>query len=60
MVEATNTSQRFDNVLKTFTDKHKSWFDELKINLPLEQMKMAEERIPEMLALKAKLQELVE
>ena len=35
-------------------------FDNLKMKLPVEQMQMAELRIPAMAALKGKLQELIE
>ena len=60
MVESSQQPQKFDDVVKTFTETWKSSFSKLKTDLPEEQMKKAEIRIPEMLALKEKLQELVE
>ena len=60
MVEATNKSQKFEDVLTKFTDMMKTGFGELKTNLPEQQMRQAEKRIPEMLALKSKCSELIE
>ena len=55
MVESTHESTEFDNAVKTFTDIVKSGFDGLKSKLPEEQMKKAELRVPEMIALKSEL-----
>ena len=60
MVESSQQSYKFEDEVTSFIDHMKSGFGKLKANLPEEQMKMAEVRIPEMLALKRKLQELVE
>ena len=60
MVESTHKSSKFKNVVNTFTDEQKSWFDKLKSNLPEEQLRMAEQRIPAMQALKRVLLELIE
>ena len=57
MVESTIN---FEDVLKTFTEGMKSEFSKLKTNLPDQQMRKNEERMPEMLALKGKLAELIE
>ena len=60
MVESTQQSNKFEDEVKTFKETVWSSFGRLKSNLPEEQMKRAGERIPKMLALKGKLQELME
>ena len=58
MVESILKSEEFEDVVKAFTVDQKMSFDKLKSKLPAEQMKKAEERIPEMVTLKGKLEDL--
>ena len=60
MVESTNNSKQFENVVKTFTDDHNLAFNKLRLNLPEEQMKRAEQRVAEMISTKSELLELAE
>ena len=60
MVESTHNSQTFENAVRTFADIQKSSFDGLKLSLPEEQMKMAEQRIPELQAFRSEAEEIME
>ena len=46
--------------MKAFTEKQRVSFDDLKLSLPEEQMKMAEIRIPELQAMISEMIELIE
>ena len=60
MVESINKNEAYKNAMKRFTVGMESEFFKLKSDLPEEQLKLAELRIPEMLTLKAEFLELIE
>ena len=60
MVESTDKDQQFKDGVSSFSDTLNSAFGKLKSILPEEQLKKAEERIPEMHALKSKCAEKIE
>ena len=60
MVESTNKDHKFKDGVTSFSDVMKLEFGKLKSILPEEQLKKAEERIPEMHAFKGKCAEKIE
>ncbi len=60
MVESTHNSQTIENAVNKFTSTQQLSFDDLKLSLPEEQMKMAELRIPELHVFRVEAQEIME
>ena len=60
MVESSHIPQEFEDALQAFKEKQRASFADLKLSLPKQQMKRAEERIPELITLRAVLLEIME